>query len=102
LAARTSAGDDAQERPSVAGGGSVIRTQIQLTEEQDLALDALAAAEGASTAALVRRAVDLLLIQRGGADYGARRARALAATGMVSGDGAPVSAEHDRFLADRV
>ena len=78
----------------------MIRTQIQLTEEQDKALEAMAAAEDASKASLVRRAVDLLLAQRGGADREARGARALAAVGMVSGDGAPVSAEHDRFLAE--
>ena len=78
----------------------VIRTQIQLTEEQDRALEALAAAEDVSKAALVRRAVDLLLSQRGGADRAAQRARAFAAVGMVTGDGAPVSTEHDRFLAD--
>jgi hypothetical protein len=78
----------------------MIRTQIQLTEEQDRALEALAAAEDASKAALVRKAVDLLLSQRSGADQGARRERALEAIGMVRGDGAPVSAEHDRFLAD--
>jgi len=78
----------------------VIRTQIQLTEEQDRALEALAAAEDASKAALVRRAVDLLLSQRSEAERESRRARALAAAGMFRGDGELVSAEHDRFLAD--
>jgi len=78
----------------------MIRTQIQLTEEQDRALEALAAAEDASKAALVRQAVDLLLSQRGGAEREAQRGRALAAIGMVTGDGAPVSEEHDRYLAD--
>ena len=34
------------------------------------------------------------------ADGASRWARALAAAGMISGDGAPVSVEHDRFLAE--
>ena len=78
----------------------MIRTQIQLTEEQDRALEALASSQDESKAALVRRAVDLLLRQQGEADRAARRARALAVVGLVRGDGAPVSVEHDRFLAD--
>ena len=78
----------------------LVRTQIQLTEEQDRALEALAVAEDASKAELVRRAVDLLLHERGRMDRSARRARARAVVGIVRGDGAPVSVEHDRFLAD--
>ncbi|HEU5315762.1 MAG TPA: CopG family transcriptional regulator [Chloroflexota bacterium] len=78
----------------------MIRTQILLTEEQDRALGALARAEDASKGALVRRAVDLLLSQQGAVQRQARRDRTLGAIGMVRGDGAPVSQEHDRYLTD--
>lgn len=78
----------------------MIRTQIQLTEDQDRALEALAASDDVSKAEMVRRAVNLLLERRraavGDAD---RRARALSIIGSFRGDGQNVSEDHDTHLA---
>ncbi len=79
----------------------MIRTQVQLTEEQDLKLENLAASLRVSKAELVRQAVDLLLEQRAkGQTMEERWARALGAVGAFRGDGANVSEEHDRYLAE--
>lgn len=70
-----------------------------LTEEQDDHLERLAAARHVSKAELVRRAVNLLLQQQAGSDTDGRWCRMLSVMAGVHGDGAPVSEEHDRFLA---
>jgi Ribbon-helix-helix protein, copG family len=75
------------------------RTQISLEKEQADLLRRLARARGVSMAHLIRDAVDLA--------YGSAVAppprdelwkRALSTIGSGSGDGAPVSEEHDRYL----
>lgn len=75
----------------------MIRTQVQLTDEQSRRLRRLAAERGVSMAALIREGVERLLA----ADEPARdRDRALAVVGRY-GSGVPdVSEEHDRYLAD--
>jgi Arc/MetJ-type ribon-helix-helix transcriptional regulator len=78
----------------------MMRTQIQLTEEQDRRLEALAATNDVSKAELVREAVDLLLRERANAaTRQQRRERALTVIGAFAGDGANVSTEHDAHLA---
>jgi Arc/MetJ-type ribon-helix-helix transcriptional regulator len=74
----------------------MVRTQIQLSEQQARRLRRLSLERGESMAAIVRAAIDRHLDEGGG---GARE-RALGAMGRFRGDGAPVSEEHDAFLAD--
>ena len=75
----------------------MIRTQIQLTEEQARELKRRAAARGVSMATLIREAVDRAL---GSDDDARRRERAVAAIGGFRSGRTDVSAEHDRYLAD--
>jgi len=74
----------------------MVRTQIQLTEEQAEKLKRLAAQRGVSMAAVLREAVDGLPA----GDDEARWERALSVIGIASGDGANVSEEHDRYLEE--
>ncbi|MBI4540074.1 MAG: ribbon-helix-helix protein, CopG family [Gemmatimonadetes bacterium] len=78
----------------------MVRTQIQLTQEQAAALRALAAGEGLSMAELVRTAVDRLLGDRRAVDAAERRRRALDAVGRFASGRSDVAREHDRYLAE--
>lgn len=75
----------------------MIRTQIQLTEDQAKALKELAHRRGVSMAELVREGVDGLLDAD---DYEARWRRAVSVVGKFRGDGANVSEEHDKYLEE--
>ena len=57
----------------------MVRTQIQLTDDQVSALRAMAAARHVSIAELIRRSVDLLVESEGASDREAVLARAKAA-----------------------
>lgn len=75
----------------------MVRTQIQLTDEQARKLKQLAAAEGHSVAQLIRMSVDALLATTPLLDSEESRARALSIIGRF--DGPPdLAAEHDRYL----
>ena len=77
----------------------MIRTQIQLTEEQASKLKRLAAARHVSMAEVIREAVDQLPERD---DRAERFARALAAAGTgrdVEGK-TDVAVRHDEYLAD--
>jgi predicted DNA-binding protein len=76
----------------------MVRTQIQLTDEQAERLKRIAAARGMSLAAVIREAVDAV-VQDGDADA-ARPERALAVVGRFGSGRHDVSTEHDRELAD--
>jgi predicted DNA-binding protein len=76
----------------------MVRTQIQLTDEQARRLRRLAAERGISMATLVREGVDRVLDQE---DREERWRRALSVVGKYkSGDNANVSEEHDRYLEE--
>jgi Arc/MetJ-type ribon-helix-helix transcriptional regulator len=79
----------------------VVRTQIQLTEEQVARLRQMARERRASVAELIRGAVDRLLAGEGGLSPSARRRRALDAVGRFASGLADVSARHDEHL-DRI
>lgn len=73
----------------------MVRTQIQLTEQQARTLKRLAAERGTSMAALIRDAVERLSGELEARDP---RERARAAIGAFAGDGANTAEDHDRHL----
>ena len=76
----------------------MVRTQIQLTEQQAARLRRLSSERRRSMAALVRDAVEDLLAAE---DDGVRWGRALSAVGSAGQDEATdVSLRHDDYLAD--
>ena len=78
----------------------MIRTQIQLTEEQVASLRALSVARQVSMAELIRKSVDSMVLRERGAGREAIVARAKAAAGRFSSGTANGSVEHDRHLAE--
>lgn len=72
----------------------MIRTQIQLTEEQARMLRRVAAERGVSMATVIRELLDAGLV----APASARSARARAAVGRFAGGTSTVSRDHDREL----
>jgi hypothetical protein len=77
----------------------MVRTQIQLTEEQARRLRAWAAENGVSLAEAIRRSVDRMLSDTT-ADLEARYARAATVIGSLEDpEGATdISTHHDRYL----
>lgn len=73
----------------------MVRTQIQLTDEQFRMLKQLSASTGRSMAELIREAVDRL----GPVTGVDRRARAIAAIGGFRSGSSDVSGSHDDELA---
>jgi predicted transcriptional regulator len=78
----------------------MVRTQIQLTEEQARRLKQLAAARGRSMADLIRVSVDRLLAQPDTRDDEVKRARALRAAGRFRSGVSDLSSRHDRHLSE--
>ena len=78
----------------------MIRTQIQLTEEQAKAIKTLAMKRNTSVAELIRRSVDELLQKAVGTDLTERRRRALAAAGRFHSGKTDISTNHDDYLAE--
>ncbi len=78
----------------------MIRTQIQLTEEQARRLKALAAERGTSVAELVRQGVDDLLRRAAGPDMEEIRRRAIAVAGRFRSGCSDISTNHDEYLAE--
>jgi hypothetical protein len=76
----------------------VIRTQIQLTDEQLRRLKGLAAERGVSVAELIREAVDRHLSV--GITPTDRRERMIASIGRFHSRPTDVSERHDEYLAD--
>lgn len=76
---------------------SMIRTQIQLTEEQAENVKRVAAERGISMAEVIREGIDRVLADEGRAD---RWDRALAATGKFHSGLRDVSERHDEYLAE--
>ncbi|WP_337845541.1 CopG family transcriptional regulator [Thermus sp.] len=78
----------------------MVRTQVQLTEEQAARLKAKALEEGTSMAELVRKAVERLLAEEANGGYGERVQRALRAVGRFASGEKDVSEAHDRHLEE--
>jgi predicted DNA-binding protein len=77
----------------------MVRTQVQLSEEQAESLRKLAAQRRMSIAALIREAVDRLV---GDDDRHRRIERALAAAGSGSSGLSDISENHDDYFAEAV
>ena len=76
----------------------MVRTQIQLSEEQSQRLKALAAREGKSVAELIRQSVDVMLATVGNLNEGQQRRRALAAAGKFHAEISDLAEDHNRYL----
>jgi predicted DNA-binding protein len=80
--------------------GVMIRTQIQLTEEQAEAVKRLAQREGRSVADVMRESLDVHLRSRGVIDREAQKRRALEAIGRYRSGVRDLATAHDRHAAE--
>ena len=78
----------------------MVRTQIQLTEEQAEALKRLSSTRHLSVAELIRQAVDAMIKSSVAPDMEERRRRALEIAGRFSSGRRDISKEHDKYLSD--
>jgi Antitoxin-like ribbon-helix-helix len=79
--------------------GRMVRTQIQLTEDEARALRRLAAEDSVSMSALVREAVDRLLAVRRGTPEAEVRRRAARVAGRFRSAHEDLSERHDDHAA---
>lgn len=78
----------------------MIRTQIQLTEEQSTSLKKLAEQENVSVAELIRRSVDSYLQKRHVITEEERRQRLLSVIGIGKSRITDLAENHDKYLVD--
>jgi Arc/MetJ-type ribon-helix-helix transcriptional regulator len=78
----------------------MVRTQIQLPEQQVTALKNLASRQHTSMAELIRRAIDLFTAAADAVDIQEQRQRALAAAGQFRSGRGDLAASHDDYLAE--
>ena len=78
----------------------MVRTQIQLTEEQAAVLKKAASEEHVSIAELIRRAVENFIISSAHAGTEERQRRAIAVSGRFRSGVTNLSTEHDRYLRE--
>jgi len=78
----------------------MVRTQIQLTEEQSRALKKVAAARGESMAEVIRRAVDGVIRSGIALPADEKKKRALDIVGKFKSGRRDVSKRHDAYLAE--
>lgn len=76
----------------------MVRTQIQMTEEQVRKLKGLALAEHKSIAEIIRQAVDGFISAKPGMDVEERKRRALSAAGRFRSGVKDLSDAHDAYL----
>jgi hypothetical protein len=78
----------------------MVRTQIQLTEEQSRAVKRLAADRGVSIAEIIRESVDAFLRAGGAPTREEILDRTLAGVGALRGGPSDMSTNHDKYLAE--
>lgn len=81
-------------------GESMVRTQIQLTEEQVKTLRKLASSRHFSIAELIRRTVDHLIKSSAVVDTEERHRRAIDAAGRFGSGVSDLSTSHDKHLIE--
>lgn len=80
----------------------MVRTQVELTEEQAAALRKQAEAQGLSLPELIRRGIEVYLgSQQPGTPTQECRLRAIAAAGRFGSGQEDLSTHHDRYLAEQ-
>lgn len=78
----------------------MVRTQIQLTEEQVKALKKIALSRHLSVAELIRQAVDTVIRTNTMVDTEERQKRAIDVVGRFSSGKRDISRKHDKYLAE--
>jgi predicted DNA-binding protein len=78
----------------------MVRTQIQLTEQQVQRLKAMARARGISMAEMIRESVDKFLASPEVVDLEERKRRAIAAAGKYRSGLPDLATNHDQYLAE--
>lgn len=78
----------------------MVRTQIQLTEEQSTKLRQLAEQENVSVAELIRRSVDHYLQKQRSFSEEERKQRLLSVIGIGDSGVTDLGISHDRYLAE--
>jgi hypothetical protein len=78
----------------------MVRTQIQLTEDQTKALKRISMSRHLSIAELIRRAVDTLIKSSAVIDVEERHKRAIEIVGQFSSGKRDISEKHDLYLSD--
>lgn len=78
----------------------MVRTQIQLTEEQVKALKKIALSRHLSIAEIIRQAVDTVIRTNTMVDIEERRKRAIDIAGKFSSGKRDISRNHDAYLAE--
>ncbi len=78
----------------------MVRTQIQLTEQQATELKRLASEQGVSVAEIVREAVDKRIRESRGLTWEERKRRALAVAGKFRSGTGDLSVRHDEYFAE--
>lgn len=78
----------------------MVRTQIQLTDSQARELRNVAAQQGISVAALIRRFVDRMLPLQSIRNSDEMRARAIAAAGRIHSGTGDLASRHDEYAAE--
>jgi hypothetical protein len=78
----------------------MVRTQVQLTEEQAQAVKQMAIERGVSIAEIIRQSVDAFVRSGGRPSQAELRKRALAAAGAVRGGPPDLSERHDEYAVE--
>ena len=78
----------------------MVRTQIQLTEEQVKALKKIALSRHLSIAEIIRQAVDIVIRTNTMVDIEERRKRAIDIAGRFGSGKRDISRKHDTYLAE--
>lgn len=78
----------------------MVRTQIQLTEEQVMALKKIALSRHLSIAEIIRQAVDTVIRTNTIVDVEERRKRAIDIVGRFSSGKRDISRKHDTYLVE--
>lgn len=77
----------------------MVRTQVQLTEEQATIIKGIAAARHISMAEVIRQAINLVIRTDTSAGYEEKKRKAIDVVGKFSSGKHDVSVEHDKYLA---
>ncbi|MCI0395021.1 MAG: ribbon-helix-helix domain-containing protein [Chloroflexi bacterium] len=78
----------------------MVRTQVQLTEEQSQILKRIALEQGVSIAELIRQSVDGFIQSINEPTLDEKRQKALAIAGKYSSNVTDLSVNHDKYLAE--